>query len=132
MQLSEMTRAQLEEFYDKAKKDYEVFKAKGLSLDMSRGKPAADQLDISMGLLDAVNSKSDMKDINGADTRNYGALDGIPEAKKLFADLLEVNTSEVFVAGNSSLNIMYDLIAKNLRDSVYQAQDLRNRLAIQK
>lgn len=114
MLLSEMSSEQLSEFYENAKKDYEVFKSKGLKLDMSRGKPSVDQLDTAMGLLDAVNSKSDMKDESGADCRNYGALDGIPEAKRLFAQLLQVGEKEVFVAGNSSLNIMYDVIAKNL------------------
>ena len=114
MLLSEMSSEQLSEFYENAKKDYEVLKCKGLKLDMSRGKPPVDQLDTAMGLLDAVNSKSDMKDESGADCRNYGALDGIPEAKRLFAQLLQVGEKEVFVAGNSSLNIMYDVIAKNL------------------
>ena len=110
----ERSREELLALKSRLEAEYEEAKAHGLKLDMSRGKPSVDQLDTAMGLLDAVNSKSDMKDESGADCRNYGALDGIPEAKRLFAQLLQVGEKEVFVAGNSSLNIMYDVIAKNL------------------
>ena len=113
MQLSEMTKEKLLQFKDEVTKEYEDFKAKGLKLDMSRGKPAADQLDTAMGLLDVLTSESDMKNEAGVDCRNYGGIDGIPEAKKLFAQMLEVNTDEIIIFGNSSLNIMYDTIAKN-------------------
>lgn len=114
MQLNEMTKEQLLEFKEATQKEYEEFKAKGLKLDMSRGKPDAKQLDTAMGLLDAVNSSSDMKDITGLDTRNYGGLDGLLEAKKLFSQMIGVSEKEVFIGGNSSLNLMYDTISKNM------------------
>ncbi len=108
----ECTKEELQAEYQNLKKEYEDFAKKGLSLDMSRGKPSADQLDLSLPMLDVLTSKSDMKTQAGVDIRNYGILDGIDEAKKLFADLLEVDTKNIFVGGNSSLNLMYDSIAR--------------------
>ncbi|HJD22675.1 MAG TPA: aminotransferase class I/II-fold pyridoxal phosphate-dependent enzyme [Firmicutes bacterium] len=90
---------------------YEQAKAMGLKLDMSRGKPGPEQLDLTLGLLDCVNARDGYTTDSGVDTRNYGLLDGIPEAKKLFADILEVEPSQVIVGGNSSLNLMFDYIA---------------------
>ena len=87
-------------------------KAKGLALDMSRGKPSAKQLDVSLGLLDTINSSSDLKALDGTDCRNYGVLDGIPEAKKLMADMMGTTPDHVIVYGNASLNIMYDQISR--------------------
>ena len=93
------------------KEQFEEAKAKNLSLDMTRGKPGSEQLDLTLPMLDLVTS-SDYKTIGGADSRNYGGLDGIPEAKELFKDLLEVSsTSEVVVGGNSSLTLMHDTIS---------------------
>ena len=91
---------------------YEDAKGKGLKLDMSRGKPAVNQLDMTMDYLDVVNSQSAMKAEDGMDVRNYGGLDGIPEAKKLIADILEVKPENVIVCGNASLNIMYDTVSR--------------------
>ena len=90
---------------------YEETKAQGLKLDMSRGKPGPEQLDLTLGLLDCVNARDGYKTADGVDTRNYGLLDGIPEAKAMFADILEVDPSQVIVGGNSSLNMMFDYIA---------------------
>ena len=90
---------------------YEQAKAMGLKLDMSRGKPGPEQLDLTLGLLDCVNARDGYTTDSGVDTRNYGLLDGIPEAKKLFAEILEVEPSQVIVGGNSSLNLMFDYIA---------------------
>lgn len=106
------TKEELQTEYENLKKKYEDFSKKGLALDMSRGKPSSDQLDLSLPMLDVLTSKSDIKTQNGTDVRNYGVLDGIDEAKKLFADLLEIDTKNIFVAGNSSLNLMYDSIAR--------------------
>ena len=92
--------------------EYAKIKEMGLSLDMSRGKPAAEQLDLSMGILDTVDAKSVVKSENGTDLRNYGVLDGIPEAKKLIGDMVGAKPENVIVYGNSSLNIMYDQIAR--------------------
>tara|TARA_Y100000766_G_scaffold11899_1_gene8573 strand:+ start:1642 stop:2883 length:1242 start_codon:yes stop_codon:yes gene_type:complete len=94
------------------KEQFEEAKAKKLALDMTRGKPGSEQLDLTLPMLDLVTS-SDYKTAGGADSRNYGGLDGIPEAKELFKDLLEVSsTSEVVVGGNSSLTLMHDTIAR--------------------
>lgn len=106
-----LSKSELQAEYDAAKREYESYKAKGLSLDMSRGKPGSQQLDLSMDLLNALNPSSDMKSENGVDTRNYGIMDGIPEAKKLFADILGVQPENVFVGGNASLSMMFDTIA---------------------
>ncbi len=108
---SAMSREELTALRDRLYTEYERFKAKGLKLDMSRGKPGADQLDISNELLTMVSSTEEAK-INGTDTRNYGGLDGLPEMKKLFADMLGVDTAEIIVGGNSSLNMMYDTVAR--------------------
>lgn len=90
---------------------YDCFKKKGLKLDMSRGKPGADQLDLSMGLFDCNTGVKCYTTLDGTDCRNYGIVDGIPEAKKLFADIMEVDASEVIVGGNSSINMMFDTLA---------------------
>ena len=95
-------------------KQYEEAKAKGLKLDMSRGKPAPSQLDMEMDFLDVIDSKSLLKTENGTDCRNYGLLDGIPEAKKLMADMIGVSAENVIVCGNASLNIMYDTVARSM------------------
>ena len=93
-------------------KEYAEAKAKGLALDMSRGKPSAKQLDVSLGLLDTINSSSDLKTLDGTDCRNYGVLDGIPEAKKLMADIMGTTPEHVIIYGNASLNIMYDQVSR--------------------
>lgn len=108
----EMTREELLQEKAQLEAEYAKIKDLGLSLDMSRGKPSAEQLDLSMGLLDAVDSKTDVRSENGTDLRNYGGLDGIPEAKKMIADMVGAKPENVIVYGNSSLNIMYDQIAR--------------------
>ena len=107
----EMTAAELQAELALVQKEYEDIKAQGLNIDMSRGKPGADQLDISDGMLTALDD-GNFKCENGLDVRNYGILDGIPECKKLFADLLEVKPENVIIGGNSSLSLMYDYVAQ--------------------
>ena len=114
MKLTEMSREELLEFKNKVQEEYDGYKAQGLALNMARGKPAAEQLDLTEGLLTAVSKSSDCFDDEGLDCRNYGGLDGLPAAKKLFAPMLGVSEKELIVFGNSSLNIMYDTIAKYL------------------
>ena len=97
---------------------YEDVKGKGLKLDMSRGKPGVNQLDMGMALLDVLNSESIMKATDGMDVRNYGGLDGIPEAKQLLADLMGVKPENVIVCGNASLTIMYDTVARSVTHGV--------------
>ena len=94
--------------------EYEEFKAQGLKLDMSRGKPGADQLSVSNGLLDAITSKDWEDNAAGGslEYRNYGILTGIRECKAIFADLLDVPMENVIVCGNSSLNMMFDYITQ--------------------
>ena len=107
MSYKQLNKDELQKLYDKCNKQYEQYKTLGLSLDMSRGKPGADQLDLSMDLL-TVLGPGDYKASDGTDCRNYGGLDGIPEMKKMFADLMEVKPEEVLVGGNSSLTLMYE------------------------
>ena len=95
------------------------WKAKGLSLDLTRGKPNAEQLDLSLDILNVINTKEDCFDESGFDCRNYGILDGIPAAKKLFADLMDTTPERVIIGGNSALNMMYDTIARALIFGVY-------------
>lgn len=89
-------------------KEYNRYKNQGLKLDMSRGKPSSEQLDISVKMLDIINSGSNCKTKNGIDCRNYGLLDGIPEIKELFAKIMQVPSKWVIAGGNSSLNMMFD------------------------
>ncbi len=93
------------------KNRYNAFKDQKLKLDMTRGKPCSDQLDICMDMLD-IPAKELRKAADGTDCLNYGVLDGLPEAKALFAEMLEVNSNEIIIGGNSSLNLMYDTIAR--------------------
>lgn len=94
-------------------KEYEEAKAKELKLDMSRGKPAASQLDMEMDFMNVLNADSIFKTEAGVDCRNYGIMDGIPEARKLIGDVLGVSADNVIVFGNASLNIMYDTVARS-------------------
>ncbi len=112
-----MSVAELQSELEAVKKEYEQIKAQGLNIDMSRGKPGADQLDISDGMLKALDD-GDFKCESGLDVRNYGMLDGIPECKKLFADLLEVRPENVIVGGNSSLSLMFDFVSQCMYQGV--------------
>ncbi len=104
---TEMTVEELKKRKKLLQKRYDEFKAKGLKLDMSRGKPGADQLELSMGLNDIKSYISD-----GIDVRNYGVLDGIPACKKLFADLMGVSPENVIIGPNASLTLMFDYISQ--------------------
>ena len=110
MLYNNMSREELVSLKGELVKQYEDVKKCGLSLDMSRGKPGADQLDITMDMMGVLATDEDVKAENGFDCRNYGVLDGIPECKKLFADLLQVDTKNVIIGGSSSLNLMYDYL----------------------
>ena len=112
MLYKDMSREELSCELESLKAQYEEFKAKGLALDLSRGKPCSDQLDIMEDMLTCLSTSAECKGEGGVDYRNYGILDGIPEAKKLFSDLFSIPAERLFVGGNSSLNLMYDSIAR--------------------
>ena len=114
----EMSEEQLKEEQQQLQAAYDAFAARGLSLDMSRGKPGAEQLEISMGMMDVLGSGDDMCCASGVDCRNYGLLSGIPEAKQMLADLLDVSPEEIIIYGNSSLNVMYDSVARAMTHGV--------------
>ena len=109
---SELSREELITEYDILLSKYNDFKARGLKLDLSRGKPNSDQLDISLPLLSEARPREKCFSINGVDCRNYGVLDGIPEMKQLFSDMLGIKTEYITVGGNSSLQLMYDTLAR--------------------
>ena len=98
--------------------EFEEIKARDIHLDMSRGKPSTEQLNLSMGMMDVLNSDSDLICQQGIDCRNYGVLDGIDEAKKLFADMMEVPSDNIIIFGNSSLNVMFDTVARSMTHGV--------------
>lgn len=116
--MNSFSARQLAEHKKELDAQYRAIQAQGLKLDMSRGKPSAEQLDLSMGMLDCLTSGEILKTMNGDDVRNYGMLEGIPEARQLFADLLGLKPTEVFVGGNSSLNLMYDTVARAMQFGV--------------
>lgn len=108
----EMTREEMQQEYAALEAKFQEIKAKGLKLDMSRGKPAKAQLDLSNGMMDVLTSTSDMVCEAGVDCRNYGVMDGIPEARQLLADMSEVDEKNILIYGNSSLNVMFDTVAR--------------------
>lgn len=114
MQFSSMTRTELEAKKAELTNEYEKVKASALSLDMSRGKPCRAQIDICEDMLTALATRTDAFTEAGVDTCNYGGVDGIPEAKNLFSDLLGIPAANIIVAGNSSLNLMYDALSRAL------------------
>lgn len=112
MQYKEMSKEELLQLKSELDERYEEAKSKGLALDMSRGKPSAKQLNVSLDMLDVINSSSELISENGTDCRNYGVLDGIPEAKRLMAEMMNTTPEHVIVYGNASLSIMYDQISR--------------------
>ena len=112
MTYSRLSKCQLEAELVSLRAQYDNIKAEGLSLDLSRGKPGREQLDLLEGMLTCVATTADCVAENGFDCRNYGVLDGIPETKRLFSELLGINEKNIFVGGNSSLNLMYDTVAR--------------------
>lgn len=114
----EMSKEELYKVKEGLEKEYAKYKGMGLSLNMARGKPAATQLDLVMPMLDVLNSSSELIAEDGTDCRNYGELKGIPEARKLIADMVGSTPDHVFVYGNSSLNVMYDTVSRSFTHGV--------------
>lgn len=108
----ELSRKEAEELYSELLEKYNSYKSKGLSLDLSRGKPNSDQLDLTEGLLLLPMNRENCRNSDGFDCRNYGILDGVPEAKRLFGELLGINPENIIVGGNSSLQLMYDALMR--------------------
>ena len=108
----EMSREELLNEQSVLEAKFKEIKEKGLKLDMSRGKPSKDQLDLANGMMDVLSSTADMKCEAGVDCRNYGIMDGIPEARRLLADMSEVPEKNILIYGNSSLNVMFDTVAR--------------------
>ena len=116
--LKELSREELLKLKDELEAEFAKAKALNLKLDMSRGKPSVAQLPLGDDLFDAITKDSEFKSENGLDCRNYGVLDGIPEAKKLMAEIMGTDPSKVIVAGNSSLNLMYDSVSRSYTHGV--------------
>lgn len=114
----QMTREELLQEQEKLQKEYKGFEEAGLQLNMARGKPERAQLDLSMPMMDLLDSKSDCRAEDGTDCRNYGELDGIPEAKQLMAEIMECRPEQVIVFGNASLNVMFDAVARYMLHGV--------------
>ena len=114
----EMTKQQLEAEFKAVRSEYEKLRSMHLSLDMSRGKPGFDNMDISEKMFDLVGNDTGFKNIDGIDCRNYGGLDGLIELKKIFADILELSENQIIVGGNSSLNMMFDTIAQAMTHGI--------------
>lgn len=114
----EMSKEELAALKTELEKAYEDAKGKGLKLDMSRGKPSAAQLDMTMPIMDVLNAESDLKTEAGVDCRNYGVMDGIPEAKALMGAMMGVAPEKVIVCGNASLTIMYNTVSRSVTHGV--------------
>lgn len=113
MRYTEMNKEQLAAEKARLEQQLGEYKAKGLKLDMSRGKPSPDQLDLSMEMMDHYGNEYVSE--NGTDCRNYGLLDGIPEAKAIFSEMLGVSADQIIIGGNSSLQLMYDFVIRALQ-----------------
>ena len=114
----EMTNEELLKEKASLEAAYRKYQQSGLKLDMSRGKPSQEQLDISMEMMGVLGSDSDLKCDDGTDCRNYGVLDGIQEAKVLIGDMIECDPDNIIIYGNSSLNVMYDTISRAMTHGV--------------
>ncbi|HEY9167532.1 MAG TPA: aminotransferase class I/II-fold pyridoxal phosphate-dependent enzyme [Candidatus Kryptonia bacterium] len=112
-ELKRLDDSRLRERHTRLSAAYKEFASQNLALDLSRGKPGAEQLDLSSEMMDCL-SRNDYKSRDGIDCRNYGGVDGIPEAKELFAGILEARPNEIMIGGNSSLAMMHDLVARGM------------------
>lgn len=115
---AEMSNEELRSLRKKLSAQYREWQGKDLRLDMSRGKPSVDQLDLSMGMMDVLNSDNDLTCEAGIDCRNYGVLTGIREAKELIGDMMEVAPEYIIIYGNSSLNVMFDTVSRSMTHGV--------------
>lgn len=117
MSYKKMTKEELLQAQKEISAKYDELKSRGLKLDMSRGKPNTEQLDISMGMIDTL-TDCNLVGEQGVDCRNYGVLDGIIEAKRLLSQMIECPVENIIIYGNSSLNVMYDTVARSMTHGV--------------
>ena len=115
---NEMTRDELLSEKEALERQFAEVKAQHLKLDMSRGKPSKAQLELSNEMMDVLNGDSYFLDETGTDCRNYGIMDGIPEAKRLMGEMSEVSPDHMIIFGNSSLNIMFDTVSRSYTHGV--------------
>ncbi|MDR0752139.1 MAG: aminotransferase [Christensenellaceae bacterium] len=115
-----LSKKEVEILLNKERELYNNFKSSSLKLDMSRGKPCPAQLDLSQGLFDVLTSSASVKGVQ--DYRNYGLIDGIPELKVVISELIEVEQGELIIAGNSSLNLMYDSLQRAMQFGIFGEQ----------
>lgn len=108
--LQTQSKETLRELYESLTVEYNEYKAKDLNLNMSRGKPGREQLELSRAMLSMPGNESTMLD--NIDAANYGTLEGLPSCRRLFADILGVKYEQVFIGGSASLTLMYDTVAK--------------------
>lgn len=111
---SSLSKDELKTLKEALQKEYDAFKAKNLKLNMARGLPSNEQLDMEADFFNTLSPSSEFKSEAGIDCRNYGQLDGIEEARKLMGDMMEIPAENVIVFGNSSLNIMYDTVCRSM------------------
>ena len=109
---SAMTQDELQNVYAREQTKLDKWSERNLTLDLTRGKPNQAQLDLSSEMLSIISDRGDCFSASGLDCRNYGILDGLPETKKLFSDLLDIPAEQILVLGNSSLNVMYDTLVR--------------------
>lgn len=109
----DMSLEELRSLREEFQAAYDEYRARGLTLNIARGKPGDDQLDLSMPMLDILDSSSELTSSDGVDARNYGVLEGIPEARAFFGEIMDVDPSQVIIFGNSSLNVMFDTVARS-------------------
>lgn len=117
-ELKDWSLSELKSHREDLQKQYDMYQNESIQLDMSRGKPSKEQLDLSMDMLNVFTSESSLVDENGTDIRNYGLLDGIPEAKAWFGDTFAIAADQVIVGGNSSLALMHDTVARAMLHGV--------------
>lgn len=126
MNYLEMNKNELETEYEKVKSLYSEMCARGLKLDMARGKPGKDQMDLSSALFDSVGNDTGFLSENGIDCRNYGGLDGLSELKKIFSEILDMPWEQIIVGGNSSLNMMFDTVAQGMTHGFGEGPWIKN------
>ena len=112
MKLTAMKKEELQKINQEAARRYEAFKSKRLQLNMARGKPCAKQLDLALGVLEALHARSEFANSNGDDCRNYGVWNGLPEMRAIFSDMLGVPADQIVLGNNSSLQMMFDCISQ--------------------